>query len=144
MTTMLESITQFIENKCPSLKWGKNLYCGFWPQNRDDHAVLISEVTPSPGPPEFPDQASKIVNILTRSSNYRTGFNLAQEVYDGVLGTESKDGCGHNLPQVESGPNYLAMTIRATGHPGYVGEDPKWIHNFSFDLIFEIEQATCP
>lgn len=68
---------------------------------------------------------------------------MAQEVYDGVLGTKSRDGCGHNLPQVESGPEYLAMTIRATGHPGYVGQDPKWVHNFSFDLIFEIEKASC-
>jgi len=141
--SMLESITQFIENRTTTLAWGVNLFSGFWPQDTPENAVLISEPTQSPGPPEFPDQASKMISVLTRSRNYRTGFELAMEVYDGLLGTTTIAGCGHNLPQIESGPEYLAMTIRAVGHPGYVGEDPKWVHNFSTNYIFEIEQAEC-
>jgi len=134
---MFREIVTLISNLTGFTVGGK-LQAGHWEQDKPKRAVLISE--PAGGETNFysPDFAFFNIQALARAETYFQAREDIWTVFNALHGT-----AGWNMPNLESGPDYLAMTVEAIGLPAYLGRDDNRRHLFTCNIIFRCEEATC-
>jgi len=117
---------------------GTRLQAGHWEQDKPKRCVLISES--AGGSTDFysPDFAFFNIQALSRAETYFQARDDAWAVFNALHGTS-----GWNMPNLESGPDYLAMTVEAIGLPAYLGVDDNRRHLFTCNFVFRVEEATC-
>ena len=134
---MFREIFTLIAN-LTGLAIGTTLQAGHWEQEKPVRCVLISESAGGSTVFECPDFAFFNIQALARAETYFEAREDAWLVFNALHGTS-----GWNMPNLESGPDYLAMTVEAIGLPAYLGRDDNRRHLFTCNYIFRCEEATC-
>jgi len=130
---MLKEIAQFIENKT-AFVIGTTLQVAWRPDTAPDRCLLIAETGPAPGVFELPDRVDKMIMIKSRAVDYwdaRADAVIIWELFNGTAGWQ--------LPQVDGGTKYEAMTVDAISFPQYLGIDKAERHEFSTNYQFKLE-----
>jgi hypothetical protein len=133
---MFREICQFIKNQAgladPYVQEGHRL------ASAPGRCALISEAAGGETFPDLPDEADVNIMVVTRAATYLTARADAWVIYTALHGA-----AGHELPIIDSGPSWLAMTIDAITTPQFIGIDEKGRFEFSCNYIFRMEQARC-
>ena len=134
---MFREICTLIAN-LTGLTIGTTLQVGHRLQSAPVRHVVISESAGGSTVFECPDFAFFNIQALARAETYFDAREDAWLVFNALHGTS-----GWNMPNLESGPDYLAMTVEAIGLPAYMGVDDNKRHLFTCNFIFRCEEATC-
>ena len=117
---------------------GTTLQVGHRLQSAPVRHVVISESAGGSTVFQCPDFAFFNIQALARAATYFEARDDAWLVFNALHGTS-----GWNMPNLESGPDYLVMTVEAMGLPAYMGVDDNKRHLFTCNFIFRCEVATC-
>lgn len=133
---MFREICQFIKDRTglgdPYIQEGHRL------TTAPPRCGLISEAGGGETFPDLPDEADVLIQVVTRGTSYFEAHDDAWVFYNALHGE-----AGWDLPIIDSGPAWLAMTIDAVTTPQYIGQNVKGRFEFSTNYIFRMEQAKC-
>lgn len=132
---MLKEIAYYIESKT-SLTVGSDLIYGFRPENATDNCSVVQ--SPSGGNTDdfLKDKLDFMIQIVSRDKNYNNAESQAIEIYNAIHMVN-----GNDLPVIDSGVEYTAMTVKAVQYPQYLKIDTKKRHEFTCNYLFKIRDT---
>lgn len=140
---MLKAIAAFILSHS-GLPWalGENFFAGYMPVKNTldapvpERVMVLLERVPAAVDGYLPDYAAKAVQIWNRAREYFAARDDAQQVYELLHGAS-----GWDLPEIDSGEAFYAMTIDAIGTPAPIANpNENGLFEFSTNYIFRIER----
>jgi hypothetical protein len=140
---MFKEICVFIANKT-GLTIGTTLQAGHREQTAPDRCTLIGEAGGGETNYYCPDMANLNIQALTRAKSYFQARDDAWVIYEALTNAGGTvPSAGWNMPNISSGPDYLAMVIEAITTPQYIGQDTNGRYEFSVNFIFRMEEGSC-
>jgi len=135
---MFREVCQLIEDLTGFTKVSGYLQVGHRVQDSPERCILVGESGGGETNPECPDMANINIQIISRAKTYFQARDDCWTCYTALHGT-----AGWNLPNLESGPDYLVMFIEALAIPQYIGQDENGLFEFSVNFIFRMEEGSC-
>jgi len=117
---------------------GSDLQVGHRAQDAPERCRLVSEAGGGESNYYIPDSMNVNIQIITRAKTYMTARDDAWVAFEKLQGT-----AGWNMPNLASGPDYLAEVIEAIMTPQYIGQDANGLFEFSTNYIFRVREGSC-
>ena len=130
---MLKELVNYVDTQT-SFTAGTDLMAGYVPDSIKGDCVIFIE---SGGKPNFylPDAPQKMIQVLSKATDYHVARANAQIVYDLLHGA-----VGITLSAIlTGGKEYTVNTCEAVSEPQSLGQDERGMFNISTNYILRIQ-----